>query len=171
MHIGIVREKYNKKTRWLFYFLIPIFLLATYPALKALNIEDLTAGIIFGIIAIVCFVLLDKKIDDIVILGKLEIKNDSFILIQDNQEVLIPFKNIRMFLLNPKIGLSRVAETYKVYDCQIRTEENNYRLKLTRGEIRNGKIVARNLLNPKAFDLIKFLKKKKINHRIEMSKK
>jgi len=167
MRIGIVKEKYEKKTRWLFYILIPLFLLATYPTLIALNIGNLTAGIIFVIITIVSFILLDKIVDDIDILGEIEIQNDSFILFQNGQEILIPFKKVKMFLLNPKLGLSRVAETYNVYNCEIMTDENNYHLNITRGEIRNGKIVLRNLVNPKAFDLIKFLKKQKINHRIE----
>lgn len=170
MRIGIVKEKYNKKTRWLFYILIPLFLLVTYPLLIEFGFEKLIAAITFGFITIVSFILLDKKVEDIEIVGELEINSDSFLVIQNDQEILIPFKNIRLFLLNPTIGLSRVAETYKVYDCQIKTIEKNYHLKLTRCEIKNGKVVSRNLVNPKAFDLIKFLKKQNINLRIEIRK-
>jgi len=72
---------------------------------------------------------------------------------------------IKMILLTPMLGVSKVADTYKVYNCQIKTNDNLYSYQITREEILNGKLIAKNLMNPKAFDLIKFIEKQKINYR------
>jgi hypothetical protein len=167
MRIGIVKEKYNKKIRWFYYVIIPLLLLVSYPILMTLNLEIGLVWILFALLCIISFVLIHKIVDDIIIIGEMEIDSDKFKLKLNNQETPIPFDSIKMVLLKPKLGFSRVAHTFKVYECQIKTHEDYYRFDVTREEVENGDIVAKNILNPKAFDLIKFLKRKNINYRIE----
>lgn len=166
MRVGIVKEKYNKKIRWFYYMTIPLILLVSYPILLRLNLEIGIVWFLFALLCIISFVLIDKVVDDIVLIGEMEIDPDKFKLKLNNQEIPIPFDSIKIVLLKPKLGVSRVARTFKVYECQIKTYEDYYCIHVTRGEVENGIIVEKNILNPKAFDLIKFLEKKNINHQI-----
>lgn len=166
MRIGIVKEKYRKKFRWLFYIAVPLLLLSTYPLLLLADVE---LGIIWFLLAVICvagFVFIHKVADDIIVLGEVEICDDSFVFDLKGDINKIPFKEIKMILLKPILGVSKVADTYKVYDCQIKTSDNLYSYQITREEIVDGKLIAKNLMNPKAFDFIKFLEEQKINHRI-----
>ena len=70
-----------------------------------------------------------------------------------------------MILLQPMLGLSKIPDTYKAYKCQIKTNDNLYSYQITREELKDGKLVAKNITNPKAFDLIKFLDKRQIQYR------
>lgn len=167
MQIAIVKAKYDKKIRWIYYIVIPILLLALFPFLMLLNPEIITTSILFGIICVLSFVFIDKVVDGIIIQGEIQINATDLIINFENQKSTIPYDQIRMIILKPKLGLSRVAHTFKVYDCQIKTEEHYYHFDVTRESVENGKIKARNLMNPKAFDLIRFLEEKKINHRFE----
>jgi hypothetical protein len=65
--------------------------------------------------------------------------------------------------------VSRVEFTFKVYDCHIKAEKE-YHFDVTREAIENGKIISRNLINPKAFDLIRFLEQKQIDEKMETLK-
>ncbi len=168
MYVAIVKQKYGKKKRWWFYILYYTVLLTTFPLLITLNVDKSIAGILFAALVLASLLLIDKLIEDVEVIGKVEIKTDSFVIIQNGKKTPVPFNAIQMFLLTPLIGVSRVAETYKAYDCQIRTNEKNHRLALTRAEVRNGKIITKNLIRPNAFDLIKLLKRQNINYRIEL---
>lgn len=169
MYIAVVKQKYSKKNRRWFYIFYYAILLVTFPLLIALDIPKSMAGILFAIMVITSLILIQKFAEDVEIIGTVEIKTDSFEVIQNGEKILIPFSEIQMFLLNPLLGTSRVAETYKAYDCQIRTSQKNYRFTLTREELRNGKVRPKNLMRPNAFDLITFLKQKNIQYRIDMS--
>ena len=69
-----------------------------------------------------------------------------------------------MVLLKPMLGLSK-PDTFKSYICQIKTHNNFYTYQITRKEFKDGKLIAKSLLNPIALDLIKFLDKQSINYR------
>lgn len=121
--------------------------------------------VVFAIICVAGFIFIHKIADDIIVLGEVEILDDSFVFDLKDNITTIPFREIKMILLKPMLGVSRVPDTYKVYDCQIKTDDKLYSYQITREEIVNGKLIAKNLMNPKAFDFVKFLEKQKINHR------
>ncbi len=165
MRVGIVKEKYSKSFRWIFYIGVPLLLLSTYPLFVLVNMSLGFTWFVFALICITGFIVIHKVVDDIIILGEVEIREDSFVFDIKENVITIPFNEIRMILLKPILGMSRVADTYKAYNCQIKTNDNLYTYQITREEIRNGKLIAKNLLNPRAFDFITFLEKQKINHR------
>ena len=166
MQIGIVKEKYSKPFRLIFYIGFFLFLIATYPLLMQLNIGLGLTLIVFSLIGITGFIFIDKVVEDIILLGNIEIRDDSFVIDLEDDRNIILFKEIKMILLKPKLGGSTNGSTSKVYVCQIKTIDELYSYHITREEIRNGKLIARNLMRPKAFDFIQFLEKQKINHRI-----
>ncbi|MCH2234772.1 MAG: hypothetical protein MK078_11035 [Crocinitomicaceae bacterium] len=165
MRVGIVKEKYSKSFRWIFYIGVPLLLLSTYLLLMLVNIDLGFTWLVLAIICIAGFVFIDKVVDDIIILGEVAIREDSFVFDLKENVITIPFNEIRMILLKPMLGVSRVADTFKVYNCQIKTNDNLYIYQITREEIKSGKLIAKNLMNPRAFDFIRFLEKQKINHR------
>ena len=167
MKLAIVKAKYDKKIRWIYYIVIPILLIILFPFLLQLNPEIITTSILFGIICILSFVFIDKVVDSIMIQGEIKINANDLIINFENQKSTIPYNKIKIIILKPRLGMSRVSRTFKVYDCQIKSEEHYYHFEVTRESVENGKIKARNLMNPKAFDLIRFLEEKKLNHRIE----
>lgn len=166
MTVGIVEQKFSRRTRRIFYVLHMLILIIAYPLLKAVGIETPIAEILLSFMIFGSLFFIHRIVEGVKIIGKIQVKDDSFILDQNNKQVSVPFKEIQMFLLIPVLGSSRISENYKVYACQIRTNENNHRLNLTREEVRNGKIINKNITRPSAFDLIHFLKKKHIQHRI-----
>ena len=165
MRVGIVKEKYSKTNRWILYIVVTLLLLSTYPLLMLFNMGLGITWLVFAIICIAGFVFIHKVADDIIILGEVEVCDDSFVFDLKGNIITIPFNEIKMILLKPMLGLSKLADTFKVYDCQIKTNDNLYSYQITREEVIDGKLIAKNLLNPKAFDFIKFLEKQKINYR------
>jgi hypothetical protein len=165
MRIGIVEEKYNKSIRWIFYIGIPLLLLISYPLIDLLNLGLDFTWLVFAILCIVGFVAIHKIVDDVIFKGDVEIHEDSFSFLVDEEYTTIPFKDIKMMLLQPMLGLSKIPDTFKAYKCQIKTHDNLYTYQITREELKNGKLVAKNILNPKVFDLIKFLDKQQIHYR------
>ncbi len=167
MQIAIVKAKYDKKIRWIYYIIIPILLLASFPFLMILNLKIGITFSLFAVIGILSFVFIDKVVDGIIIQGEIQMNDKELIINFENQKSTIPYNQIKMIILKPKLGLSRVAHTFKVYNCQLKTGDHYYHFDVTREAVENGKIKARNLINPNAFDLIRFLEQKKVNHRIE----
>lgn len=167
MQIGIVKERYNKKTRWFYYIVMPLILIAIYPLLLILNFGLTITWILFSIVTIISLIIIDKVIDSIIIIGKIEIGDKQFKITLDKEVLTISFDKIKCIILNPKLGLSKLPHTFKVYQCQIKTIESDYKFDITREELRNGKIISKNILASRAFDLIKFLEKKKILYKIE----
>ncbi|MFT6921483.1 MAG: hypothetical protein ACJA1C_000480 [Crocinitomicaceae bacterium] len=165
MQIGIVEGKHSKSVRWIFYIGIPLLLLISYPVLDILNLDIGYTWIVFSILCISGFAVIHKVADDVIFKGEMEINEDSFSFHLNEETTSIPFKDIKMVLLYPMLGLSKIPDTFKSYKCQIKTHDNVYTYQITREELKDGKLIAKNILNPKAFDLIKFLDKQKINYR------
>jgi hypothetical protein len=166
MKIGIVEVKYNKKNRWIYYIVIPILLPALFPLFFMFIPEIITTFVLYGIACILSLVFIDKVIDGIIFKGEIQINENELIICFNEQETTIPFNQIKLIILKPILGMSRVEYTFKVYDCQIKAEKE-YHFNVTRAAFENGKIISRNLINPKAFDLIRFLEQKQMNYRIE----
>lgn len=166
MRIAIVEAKYDKRIRWIYYIIIPLLLVVLFPLLTMLIPGFILSAVLFGVICILSFVIIDKVIDDIIIKGEIEINETELIIHFENQETTIPYNHIKGIILKPKLGMSKVEHTFKVYDCQIKADKY-YHFDVTREAVENGKIKSKNLINPQAFDLICFLEQKKINYRIE----
>ena len=166
MKIGIVEAKYDRKIRWIYYIVIPILLPALFPLFFMFIPEIITTFFLCGIACILSLVFIDKVIDGIIFKGEIQINENELTICFNEQETTIPFNQIKLIVLKPKLGMSRVEYTFKVYDCQIKAEKE-YHFDVTREAFENGKIISRNLINPKAFDLIRFLEQKQINYRIE----
>lgn len=162
MEIGIVNEKNSKYKRWFFYTTTPIFLVVLFALLQSyieMNFLLISLIILIGISA---FILIEKYVDGFNILGIIEINDNSLEIFINSKSEKIDFQDITFMELNPKLGLSKSKETFTIYEVKIRTKDENYTYLLTREELRNRKLIRKNLFNPNAFDLIKFLEKKRI---------
>jgi len=165
MEIGIVKGKYSKPIRWVFYICIPVLLIITYPILEPLDLGISTTWLIFGILCISGFIIIHNIADKVDHIGTVELLNDSFNFKVDNTLKSIPFVEIQSIILQPMLGVSRLPQTFKVYKCNIQTTTGKYTYQITREEVKNGKLKPKNLLNPKAFDFIKFLDSHSINYK------
>ena len=165
MRIGIVKEKYSRLSRQASYIGVTIFLLLTYPLLLQVNLSIGITWLLFSLICIASLIFVNKVIDDIIILGEVEIGHDSFSFSLKQETTIVHYKDIEMILLKPMFGGVRAPDIFKVYQCQIKTHDNVHSYQITREEIKNKKLIAKNIVNPKAFDFIDFLENKKINYR------
>lgn len=163
--LGIVKERHNKYFRWILYIVVIVMLLSIYPLLKMLHLDLWIICLLFALICLSGFLFLEKVVDGFVKEGEIKVLNDSFNFEINGETLNLPFKDIKIILFHPMLGLSKGDNSFKVYECKIKTTSNLYTYKITREEIRKGKLIKKNLINSKAFDLFKFLDAKKINYR------
>ncbi len=117
----------------------------------------------FLLLTITLFIFIDKVVDSFLIVGQVIIEDQEFVFNQNNNSVTIPFKEIRVIILTPILGISKIASTFKTYNLALTTVNNTVvQYQITREEIVNGKLLSKNIVNPNRFDLVKFLESKKI---------
>lgn len=165
MRIGIVTERYTRKTRVKLYVLIPLGLIALYLLLSYMAEVFSIAIYLFIPVLIVGFIFLRRIAFSFNLIGLVNISDDCFQFSMNNIEFSVMFKNIDVVMLYPMLGVSQLPETFRTYLCKIKTKDGEiYKFQLTREEVNKGKLISRNMKNPNAFDLIKFMDKHRINY-------
>lgn len=165
VQIGIIKPRFKKYVR-----VITQILTVLSPIVLAVFIlngsRDRT--ILLGVITITIWILSERWFESYKVIGWLfpEEHRLKFVL-EGEQEKLIEHKNITRIELIPSLGLSRFKETFKSYRTIIITADGNkFETEITRGEIKNNKLLLPNIIMRKRFDFITYLEKNKIRHTI-----
>ena len=90
-------------------------LLSIYPLLKMLHLDLWIIWLLFALICLSGFLFLEKVVDDFVKEGEIKVLNDSFNFELNGETLNLPFKDIKIILFHPMLGLSKVDNSFKVY--------------------------------------------------------